>query len=175
MVYTQPRIRPRKWDAHSFLGFWNTNGSSNVDQTTRPTDCQQKKENVPNCGLCRSGWSQGKLKKKANKYKYLALARELEKSMEHESNGDANCNWGIRYSHQRIGTRTGGIGNKRISGGYANYSIVEIGHNTKKSPKDMRRLAVTQSPEESHQLMLETIKNIKLENVRPWWKTWFLV
>ena len=41
-----------------------------------------------------------------------------------------------------------------MSGDHPNYSIVEISKNTKKSPKDLRRLAVTQSPVENHQLML---------------------
>ena len=45
-------------------------------------------------------------------------------------------------SHQTIGTGTGGLRNKRISGDHPNYSIVEIGQNTKKSPGDLRRLAV---------------------------------
>ena len=42
------------------------------------------------------------------------------------------------------------LGNKRTS----NYSIVEIGQNTKKSPGDLRRLAVTKTPAKDHQLML---------------------
>ena len=36
--------------------------------------------------------------------------------MEHESDGDTNCNWCTRYSHQRIGKGTGGLGNKRTNG-----------------------------------------------------------
>ena len=35
--------------------------------------------------------------------------------------------------------------NKRTSGDHPNYSIVEIGQNTEKSPGDLRRLAVTQT------------------------------
>ena len=35
-----------------------------------------------------------------------------------------------------------------------NYSIVEIDHNTEKSPVNLRRLAVTQNPIKNHQLML---------------------
>ena len=42
MVCTQPRIRPEKWDAQNSLGWGNTNGSSNLGQTTRPSDSQQK-------------------------------------------------------------------------------------------------------------------------------------
>ena len=63
--------------------------------------------------------------------------------MEHENDGDTNCNWCALYSDQRIGIRTGGLGNKKTSGGYQNYNIVDIGHNTKKSSGDLRRFAVT--------------------------------
>ena len=44
---------------------------------------------------------------------------------------------------------SGGLGNKRTSGHHPDYSIVEIGQNTEKSPRDLRRLAVTQSPVEN--------------------------
>ena len=50
-----------------------------------------------------------------------------------------NCNWQNQYSNQRIGTGTGGLGNKRTSGHHPNYSIVEISQNTKKSPGDLRK------------------------------------
>ena len=42
----------------------------------------------------------------------------------------------------------------RISGDHPNYSIVEIGQNSKKSPGNLWRLDVTQTPGENHQLML---------------------
>ena len=34
----------------------------------------------------------------------------IEKAVEHESKADTNCNWGCWYSHQRIRSRTGGLG-----------------------------------------------------------------
>ena len=37
---------------------------------------------------------------------------------------------------------------------HLNYSIVENGQNTEKSPGDLRRLAVTQTPVKNHQLTL---------------------
>ena len=80
--------------------------------------------------------------------------------MEHESDGDTNC---IRYSHLSIGTETGGLGNKRNSGDHPNNSIVEISQNTKKSPKDLRRLTVTQTPVKNHLLAL-VWKTLKREN-----------
>ena len=66
--------------------------------------------------------------------------------MENESNGSSSYNWRTRYGHQMINTRTGGLGNKRTSGDHPNYSIIKIGQNTEKSPGDLRRLAVTQTP-----------------------------
>ena len=46
----------------------------------------------------------------------MERAKELKKTMEHENDGDINCNCGVRYSHQRIVTGTGGLENKRTSG-----------------------------------------------------------
>ena len=43
--------------------------------------------------------------------------------MEHQSNDDINCNWCARYSHKKIGTGAGGLGNKMTSGDNPNYSI----------------------------------------------------
>ena len=58
--------------------------------------------------------------------------------MEPESDGDIKCNCCARYSHCRIGTKTGGLGNKRTCGDHQNYGISKIGQNTEKSPGDLR-------------------------------------
>ena len=63
--------------------------------------------------------------------------------MEHESDGDTNCNWCACYSHQRIDKESEVLGNKRTNGDYPNYGIVEIGQNTEKRPGDLRRLDFT--------------------------------
>ena len=68
------------------------------------------------------------------------------------NDGDTSCYWYVWYSHQRFATGTGGLGNKRTNGDHQNYSIVEIVQNTKKSPGDLRRLAVTQTPVGNYQL-----------------------
>ena len=39
-----------------------------------------------------------KLRENEKRDKYLDLARKLNKTMEHENNSDANCNWCARYS-----------------------------------------------------------------------------
>ena len=51
--------------------------------------------------------------------KYLELAREL-KNYGTRKCSDSNCNWCPWYSQQRIGTGTGGLGNKRTSGDHPN-------------------------------------------------------
>ena len=60
--------------------------------------------------------------------------------MEHESDGDTNCNQRARYSHRRIGTETGGLRNKRTSGEHPNYSTTEMSQNTEKSRGDLLSL-----------------------------------
>ena len=96
-----------------------------------------------------------KLKESEKNYKYMDLARVLKKkTVEHESNGNTNFNWCSWYHHERICTRTGGLGNKRTSGNHPNYSITEIGQITEKSPGDLRRLAITQTPVRNHRLTL---------------------
>ena len=49
---------------------------------------------------------------------------------------------------------SGRLKNKRTSGDHSNYSIVEIGQNTKMSPEDLRTHVVPQTPVENYQLML---------------------
>ena len=65
-----------------------------------------------------------KLKENEKRNKYLDLARELIKTMKYESDGDTNCNERARFGHQRIGTETGGLGKKRMSGDHPNDNIV---------------------------------------------------
>ena len=50
-----------------------------------------------------------------------------------------------------------------MNGDYPNYSIGEFGQNTKKSPGDLKRLAVIQTPVENHLQMLvqKTLKGVK--------------
>ena len=87
-----------------------------------------------------------KLKECEKKDKYLDLTRELKKL------------WNMKVTiilividafgtvHQRINKRTGELGNKWTTGDHPNYYIIENGQNTEKSPRDLRRLAVTQTP-----------------------------
>ena len=74
--------------------------------------------------------------------------------MEHEFDGDNNCNWYARNNLQRICTGTGGPRNERTRGDDLDYRIINIGQNTEKSPGDLSKPAVTETPVENHQLTL---------------------
>ena len=74
--------------------------------------------------------------------------------MEHEIDGDTNCNWCVRYNYQRLVSRTIGFGNMNTSSDNPNYSIFNVCQNTEKSPGDLRRLAVTRTPVINHLLIL---------------------
>ena len=73
---------------------------------TRPCDSQQKKKTCWIMDFTISADHRVKLKENKKRNKYIDLAREL-KSMEHESNGDTDCNWGVRENSQRIDKGTG--------------------------------------------------------------------
>ena len=49
-------------------------------------------------------------------------------------------------------TKTWRIGNNRAIGDHSNYRITKTSQNTEKSPGDLRRLAVNQTPVKNHQL-----------------------
>ena len=91
-----------------------------------------------------------KLKECEKKDKYLDLARELKKL------------WNMKVTIIPIvigafGTVTKGLlkGLEDLEvGDHPNNNIIENCHNTEKSPGDLRRLAVTQSPVKYHQLKL---------------------
>ena len=54
------------------------------------------------------------------------------------------------YNHQRVNKGTGGLENKRKSGDHRNDNIIKIGQDTEKSPRDLRRFAVTQIQVRNH-------------------------
>ena len=47
--------------------------------------------------------------------------------MEPESDGDTKCNWCTWHCHQRIGTGTRGLANKKTSGDHPNYCPISWG------------------------------------------------
>ena len=44
MEDAQPWIHPAKWGAQTSQGIWDTNGSHDFSQTTRPFDSHQKRK-----------------------------------------------------------------------------------------------------------------------------------
>ena len=81
MVYAQPSICSGEWDAQTSLGFWDTDRSSDLNQTTSPYNNQQKKKKR----ICRI-WDfaiptdhREKFKESEKKDKYLDLAWKLKK------------------------------------------------------------------------------------------------
>ena len=73
--------------------------------------------------------------------------------MEQEGEGETNCNWCTRNYPQNFEKEAGRVGNWRTRGDHLNYSIVEVGQNTEKCPRDPRRFSVTQNSVRDHQLM----------------------
>ena len=72
--------------------------------------------------------------------------QRTEKTAEHEDNGDTNCNWCTRNGSKRLVRKTGGIRHQRKIRNHPDYCIIEISQNTAKSPRDLRKLTVTQTP-----------------------------
>ena len=98
---------------------------------------------------------------KESEKKYLDLAEGNEKIVEHESDSDT------------LGIVTKGLVQGQLDleikgriETYPNYSIVEINQNTEKSPVELRRLNVTQTPVRNHTLTLvwKTLKRVKNDN-----------
>ena len=69
--------------------------------------------------------------------------------MNNNNNNSRNLN-----GSQKLNKEIGRAEYRRTSLDHPNYSITKIGLNTEKSPGDLRRLAITRTPEEDHQLML---------------------
>ena len=83
--------------------------------------------------------------------------------MGHEGDSDTSCNWCTLKSPQRIRKGSRRLRNKRTSGDYLDYSNIKIGQNTEKSPGDLRKLAVAQTPVKTHHLTLfsKTLKGVR--------------
>ena len=68
-------------DTQTPMGLWHTNGSPNLDQTTRPYNKQQqKKENLQNCRLCSTGWPQNKTERKWKERKVPRACQGIKKN-----------------------------------------------------------------------------------------------
>ena len=95
-----------------------------------------------------------KLKECEKKDKYLDFARELKKLWNMQVTIIRIVIGAFGTVTKRIIKGTGGIEGWGMSGNHPNDSIIENGQNTEKSPGDLRRFAVTQTPVKDHQLKL---------------------
>ena len=68
-----------------------------------------------------------------------------DNNREEDVDGDTNGNWCTWNDPQKIRKETEKLGNKRTSRDHPDYSIINIGQYTEKSPGDLRRLDVTQT------------------------------
>ena len=106
-----------------------------------------------------------KIKENENIHKYLDLAGEKKttkskKTIEHEGNGDTGYNWYVRNDSQSLGNSDRKARYNSSIREHRNYSILKIGQNTEKSPGDLRRLAVTQTPLKDRQQVLVWIARL---------------
>ena len=150
-------------DIKAHMGLWYTHGSPNLGQKTKPYNNQQKKKKKRICKIVDFAVPADhriNLKEYERKDKYLDLARKLKRTMENEGDDCANCDWCFWNSKETIIKGPGGLGSWQTSGDHPNDNIIEGGQNTEKSPGDLRRLTVTQTPVKNHQLkmMWKTLK-----------------
>ena len=126
-----------------------------VSQTTRPyNNKQNKKKACKIVDFALPADNRVKLKESKKKDQYLDLTKEQKKTLEPESDVYTDYNWCPWYSHQMVNKGTGGRGNIRLNWDHPNYCIIEIGQNTEKSPGNLRRFAVTQTPLKDHLLTI---------------------
>ena len=86
--------------------------------------------------------------------KYIGLARELNKLRNMKVTIIPTVIGAFGAVNKGLLKDSGRFGSWRSSGDHPNNSITENCQNTEKSPGDLRRLAVTQSPVKDHQLTL---------------------
>ena len=101
---------------------------------------------MPNSGLCYSCKPHSENQRKQKERQVLRSCQRTKKAMEYESDSDTNRYWYTRNNSQRLGKGIGRVSNQKTIGDHRDYGIVKTSPNTVKSPGDLRRLAVTQTP-----------------------------
>ena len=94
--------------------------------------------------------------------KYLSLTRELKKICQTWRWRDTNYSWCTWDNLQRFCKGAKCLGNTSLSRDHQDYIIIKIVQNIKKSPGDLRKIAVSQTPVINHQLTLleKTLKEV---------------
>ena len=88
-----------------------------------------------------------KFKESEKKNKYVDLARELKKQRKKKVIVIPTVIGALGTVTKRL---VQGHGNKRTSGNHPDYRMFYIIKNTEKSPRDLRKLVVTQTPVKDH-------------------------
>ena len=101
-----------------------------------------------------SGGPPSKNKRKRKKKKCSDFARELKKLLNMRVTVIPVVFGALGTVSKGLEKGTGINENQRKNRDHTNYSIVEIGQNTEKSPLDLRRLVVIQTTVKDHQLRL---------------------
>ena len=91
-----------------------------------------------------------KLKEREKRDKYLDLARGLKKLWNRKVTIIPIVIGAFGAVTKGLLKGSGRFGSWRSSGDHPNNSAIEDGQNTEKSPGDLRRVAVTQSPVKDH-------------------------
>ena len=101
-------------------------------------------------------WRTNRVRIKESKKRDISQehTRQLKKTMEHDGNGKSSFNLCTRNNLQKIGKGTGRLRNQCTKGNCPDCSIINIVHYTEKSPGDLSKLVVTQTPEDSQHLKL---------------------
>ena len=102
MPYAQHKICPREWQTHTPLEFWHTNKSSNLGQTTRPYDNQQKKRELAKLWILLSQLTHRiKLKENLNPCKRLSPNAGVKNSLGVANNNNNNNDNNNKASYPR--------------------------------------------------------------------------
>ena len=116
-----------------------------------------KKENLSNRGFCcpADHWVKWvKFKENEKRDKYFDFARKLKKQWNMKVTVIAILIGALGTITKSLDKRAGGVGDRSTSGNHHDYNLIKIGQNSEKRPKNLRRLAITQTPMKDHQQTL---------------------
>ena len=90
--------------------------------------------------------SQNENQRKRKERQVPVSCPRTEKAVEQEGHGDTSYYWRAWNGPERLVKEAGRVGIQRTNRDHLYYSLVEIGQNIGKSPGDLSRLTVTQTP-----------------------------
>ena len=149
---------------HKILGYLEIQTENSV--TDKGPDLvsinnNKKKKIVPSSRLYRSSRVQNEnLKKVKNRLK----EGNKQIAVVHKGYSNSIYNWPAGKISDCLERKSGGAGLQKRNRYHSDYSIVEIGQNSWKSPRDRERFAVIQTLVKDYQVKL--LKNLKINNNR---------